>query len=62
MIAPSDARLPDDASEDREYVLTSFRPMDDAVRDLVDRGVLPRATYVLPDSTPHGACRPRRTA
>ena len=26
--------------------------MDDAVRPLVERGVLPRATYVLPDGTP----------
>jgi hypothetical protein len=26
--------------------------MDDAVRPLVERGVLPQATYVLPDGTP----------
>jgi hypothetical protein len=52
MIAASDARLPDGAVEDREYVLASFRRLDDGVRDLVERGVLPRATYVLPDGTP----------
>jgi hypothetical protein len=52
MIASSDAQLPTGAAEDLQYVLASFRPMDDAVRDLVERGFLPRATYVLPDGTP----------
>src|ERR1035441_7949205 len=33
----------------REYVRACFCPMDDAVRPLVERGVLPLATYVLPD-------------
>jgi hypothetical protein len=36
----------------REYVRACFCPMDDAVRPLVERGVLPLATYVLPDGTP----------
>ena len=52
MIASANAQLPAGATEDVEYVLASFRPMDNAVRDLVDRGFLPKATYVLPDGTP----------
>ena len=51
-IAASTARLPADAGADLDYVRASFRPMDDAVRPLVERGVLPLATYVLPDGTP----------
>jgi len=51
-IAASDAQLPATATEDLEYVRTSFRPMSDAARPLVECGVLPRATYVLPDGTP----------
>jgi hypothetical protein len=51
-IAASSAQLPADAADDLEYVRTSFCPMDDAVRPLVERAVLPQATYVLPDGTP----------
>ncbi len=51
-IAASTAQLPADAVEDIQYVRTSFVAMDPAVRPLVDRGVLPQATYVLPDGTP----------
>lgn len=31
---------------------TTARPMEDAVRPVVERGQLPEATYVLPDGTP----------
>jgi hypothetical protein len=51
-IAAPSAHLPADATEDIEYVRDAFRPMDDAVRPLVEKGVLPSATYVLPDGTP----------
>jgi hypothetical protein len=46
------AQLPAGASDDIAYVTDFFRPMDESVRDLVERGVLPQATYVLPDGTP----------
>ena len=44
--------------EDIAYVRVNFRPLEDA--ELVQRRVLPQATYVLPDGTPmvpqtHGA-------
>ena len=45
------AQLPASAEDDIAYVVASFQPMDDAVRPLVERGILPRATYVLPDGT-----------
>ena len=51
-IAAVAAQLPADALEDIAYVKREFRPMDESVRDLVERGILPRATYVLPDGTP----------
>lgn len=51
-VAVPSARLPVDAQGDIEYVAAEFRPMDPAVRPLVERGVLPLATYVLPDGTP----------
>jgi hypothetical protein len=51
-LATPTAQLPEDSAEDIEYVRTSFVAMDDAVRPLVERGVLPQATYVLPDGTP----------
>jgi Family of unknown function (DUF6058) len=51
-IAATDAQLPASASEDIAYVKRAFRPMDAEVHTLVERGVLPRATYVLPDGTP----------
>jgi hypothetical protein len=46
------AELPADASQDIEYVRATFVAMDDVVRPLVEQGVLPQATYVLPDGTP----------
>ncbi|MBA3330620.1 MAG: hypothetical protein H0T39_07055 [Actinobacteria bacterium] len=51
-LADATARLPAEAKADISYVQASFEPMDDAVRPLVERGLLPRATYVLPDGTP----------
>jgi hypothetical protein len=51
-VAAPTAELPADATDDIAYVQAAFRPMDDSVRDLVERGILPRATYVLPDGTP----------
>ena len=51
-IAAPSAKLPAEAIDDIGYVRSAFRPMDDAVRALVARGVLPQATYVLPDNTP----------
>ncbi|MBO0767459.1 MAG: hypothetical protein J2O48_02115 [Solirubrobacterales bacterium] len=46
------ARLPASATEDIAYVRESFRPMQESVYPLVERGLLPLATYVLPDGTP----------
>jgi Family of unknown function (DUF6058) len=51
-IAASTAQLPGDSVEDVEYVRGSFVEMDAAGRALVERGILPQATYVLPDGTP----------
>ena len=51
-IAAPDAQLPASATEDLAYVQATFRPMSDAARALVERGLLPLATYVLPDGTP----------
>jgi hypothetical protein len=51
-VSAPNAQLPASAAEDIAYVRASFVPMDDAVRPLVERGLLPRATYVLPDGTP----------
>jgi Family of unknown function (DUF6058) len=51
-VSTPDAQLPASATEDIAYVRAAFVPMDDAVRPLVERGLLPRATYVLPDGTP----------
>jgi len=51
-VANPDAQLPASAVQDVEYVRSSFVPMADAVRPLVERGLLPCATYVLPDGTP----------
>jgi len=48
----SDAQLPATAREDIDYVRASFQPISDVARVLVERGVLPRAAYVLPDGTP----------
>ena len=51
-IAGPTAQLPASAKDDIAYVEASFEPMNDRVRALVERGLLPRATYVLPDGTP----------
>lgn len=51
-LAAADALLPPTATDDLEYVRANFRPMSDTARPLVERGILPRATYVLPDGTP----------
>lgn len=45
------ARLPDSAERDIAYVKESFVAMDDSTRPYVERGILPQATYVLPDGT-----------
>ncbi len=45
------ARLPESAQRDIAYVKESFRPMDESSRAFVERGILPQATYVLPDGT-----------
>jgi hypothetical protein len=51
-LAASTATLPADSAQDIEYVRSTFVVMDEAVRPLVERGILPQATYVLPDGTP----------
>jgi hypothetical protein len=51
-IAAPEARLPSTAEDDLSYVRANFRPMSEGARQLVEDGVLPRATYVLPDGTP----------
>jgi hypothetical protein len=51
-VAVPSAQLPVDAAEDIAYVKGAFSPMRDSVRELVEQGILPRATYVLPDGTP----------
>jgi hypothetical protein len=50
-IATDDARLPANGRQDLDYVRASFRPLAEEMRPLVESGVLPRATYVLPDDT-----------
>jgi hypothetical protein len=51
-IATPTSQLPASARDDIAYVEASFEPMNEGVRPLVERGLLPRATYVLPDGTP----------
>ena len=51
-LADATARLPAAAKDDISYVEASFEPMGETARPLVERGLLPRATYVLPDGTP----------
>lgn len=56
----SRAQLPEEATDDIAYVTATFRPLEPAHYALVERAVLPQATYVLPDGTPmvpddHGA-------
>jgi hypothetical protein len=48
----SEPRLPAAAADDIAYVEASFCAMSEAARELVKRGVLPEATYFLPDGTP----------
>jgi hypothetical protein len=47
-----DAQLPADALDDVAYVRAAFRPLDGPASELVERGLLPQPTYVLPDGTP----------
>ncbi len=51
-LSVTSAQLSESAQEDISYVKAHFRPMDEAVQPLVERGLLPRATYVLPDGIP----------
>jgi hypothetical protein len=51
-LAVPTTQLPASATDDIAYVEASFAPMDEGVRPLVERGLLPLATYVLPDGTP----------
>jgi hypothetical protein len=51
-LAAPTAQLPAWAQEDIAYVEASFEPMHESVKPLVERGLLPRATYILPDDTP----------
>ena len=51
-VAASAAQLSPSAEDDIAYVKASFQPMNPEVRPLVERGLLPCATYVLPDGTP----------
>lgn len=44
-------QLPESAESDIAYVKQSFLPMDESSRALVQRRILPQATYVLPDGT-----------
>jgi Family of unknown function (DUF6058) len=44
-------RLLKSAEQDVAYVKRSFVALDESSRPLVERGVLPQATYVLPDGT-----------
>jgi hypothetical protein len=52
MAGMPDAHLPADALDDIVYVQAAFRPLDGPAAELVERGLLPQATYVLPDGTP----------
>jgi hypothetical protein len=52
MAGMPDAHLPADALDDIAYVRAAFRRLDGPAAELVERGVLPQATYVLPDGTP----------
>ena len=51
-VAASNAQLPPEATDDVAYVRQAFQPLDESLRGLVESGILPRATYVLPDGTP----------
>lgn len=51
-VATPSSQLPASATDDIAYVEASFEPMNEKIRPLVELGLLPRATYVLPDGTP----------
>jgi hypothetical protein len=51
-VAPDHARLPSSAADDIAYVRAHFEPIEAEACELVERGLLPQATYVLPDGTP----------
>lgn len=51
-LAAPNAQLPASATDDISYVMGAFRPLPAAAQELVEQGILPRATYVLPDGTP----------
>ena len=50
-IAARSAQLPAGAAADISYVEAEFQPMSAPVKPLVEEGLLPQATYVLPDGT-----------
>jgi hypothetical protein len=52
MACMTDAHLPADALNDIAYVRATFRPLEGPAVELVERGLLPQPTYVLPDGTP----------
>jgi hypothetical protein len=45
-------QIPASAEADLEYVRSWFRPLDGSLMPLVDAGLLPAPTYVMPDGTP----------
>jgi hypothetical protein len=47
-----DVEFPRMSAQDIEYVTSSFKPLDETMSALVDAGVLPKPTYVMPDGTP----------
>jgi hypothetical protein len=51
-LASASAQLPSSAVADIAYVEAQFEPMSADAKPLVERGLLPLATYVLPDGTP----------
>jgi hypothetical protein len=51
-LSTATAQLPASAEHDIAYVTASYEPISDRIRPLVEQGLLPRATYVLPDGTP----------
>lgn len=46
------AQLPASAQADIAYMQDTFVPMEPSLRGFVECGLLPRATYALPDGTP----------
>jgi hypothetical protein len=41
----------DFTARDLDYVRANYVPLEEAVRDAIERGMLPRPSYVLPDGT-----------